>query len=256
VEAGLKPLEAIQAGTAASARALGVERERGTIEQGKLADLVLIDGRPDERIEDIEKTARVFLAGRELDPRQLAAAIQTKDATPLPVHQIPAAIDDMEQAGGRTLLGTLRVNSTDAGTDHSQMMFLPVVRSGQDHALMIEARMAAKTHPFVRLEIPLTPGAVELADVSRYSGVTFDARGAGDFRLEIENYGVRRSDPFAAPFSVAGDWQSIRIPFTSMRRKPDGGPGWNPHDVRALAFELAGPAGAGVWLELDNLKLY
>jgi hypothetical protein len=256
VEAGLTPLEALTAGASVSARALGVDGERGTIAPGKLADLVLINGRPDEQIGDIEKTARVFLGGAELDPNALEAAIQSKGLTPLPVHPIPRAIDDMERTDGRTLLNTLRVNSTDAGTDHSRMMFLPVVRKGHDHALMVEARMAAKEHPYVRLEIPLTPGEVELADVSRYRGVSFEARGEGAFRLLANSYGVRINDPFASPFTASTRWRKIKIPFASLRRKAGGAAPWNPRDLRALVFEVAGPAGSGAWLEIDNIGLY
>src|SRR5271157_107265 len=256
VEAGLTPLEAITAGTSVSARALAVDGERGTIAPGKLADLVLIDGRPDERIGDIEKTARVFLGGAELDPHALEAAIQSKGPTPLPVHEMPRAIDDMERTDGRTLLNTLRVNSTDAGTDHSRMMFLPVVRRGHDHALMVEARMAAKEHPYVRLEIPLTPGEVELADVSRYHGVWFEARGEGAFRLLVNSYGARAGDPLASSFTAATAWRKIKIPFVSLRRRTAGAALGNLRDWRALVFEIAGPAGAGAWLEIDNVGLY
>jgi hypothetical protein len=252
----LTPLEALTAGASVSAHALGMDAERGTIAAGKLADLVLIDGRPDERIGDIEKTARVFLGGAELDPQALEAAIQAKEPTALPVHAIPRAIDDMERTDGGTLLNTLRVNSTDAGTDHSRMMFLPVVRSGRNHALMVEARMAAKEHPYVRLEIPLTPGAVELADVSRYHGVSFEARGEGAFRLLVNSYGVRAGDPFASPFAASGAWRKIKIPFASLRRRAPGAEPGTLRDWRALVFEITGPAGAGAWLEIDNVGLY
>jgi imidazolonepropionase-like amidohydrolase len=247
VEAGFTPLDAIAAATGISARALGVDRDRGTIAAGRLADLVLLRGNPDQRIEDIEKTARVFLGGVELDPRALESAIQAKGLTPLPVHQVPAAIDDMERADGRTLLDTLRMYTTDPGTDHSQALFMPVVRGGADHSLMIEAKMAAKPHPYARLEIPLTPGGVELADLSRYHALSFDARGQGKFRLLFNNYGTRRHDPAAAEFQVSGAWQTVRIPLPKV-------PEWNPSDVRAIFFELAGPAGASVWLDLDNVK--
>jgi imidazolonepropionase-like amidohydrolase len=256
VEAGLTPIEALTAAASVSARALGVDGERGTIAAGKLADLVLIDGRPDEQIGDIERTARVFLGGAELDLHALEAAIQSKEPTPLPVHAVPRAIDDMERTDGRTLLNTLRVNSTDAGTDHSRMMFLPVVRSGRNHALMVEARMAAKVRPYVRLEIPLTPGEVELADVSRYRGVSFEARGEGTFRLLLNTYGVRTGDPFASPFAASAGWRKFKIPFASLRRRAAGAAPWNPRDVRALVFEIAGQPGSGAWLEIDNVGLY
>ncbi|UCF93655.1 MAG: amidohydrolase family protein [Desulfobacterales bacterium] len=46
VEAGYAPLEAIEAGTRRAAQVLGMEKELGTIEEGKLADLVVVDGSP------------------------------------------------------------------------------------------------------------------------------------------------------------------------------------------------------------------
>jgi hypothetical protein len=169
---------------------------------------------------------------------------------------MPRAIDNMERTDGRTLLKTLRVNSTDAGTDHSRMMFLPVVRSGRNHALMVEARMAAKEHPYVRLDIPLTPGAVELADVSRYHGVSFEARGEGAFRLLVNSYGARAGDPLASAFAAATAWRKIKVPFASLRRRAGGAAPLNLRDWRALVLEIAGPAGSGAWLEIDNVGLY
>jgi hypothetical protein len=127
------------------------------------------------------------------------------------------------------------------------MLFMPVVRGGGDHSLMIEARMAVREHAYARLELPLTPGAVELGDLSRYRAVSFDARGEGKFRLLFNHYGTRRHDPESAGFTVSGAWQTVRIPLEKA-------PLWNPRDVRSLLFELSGPAGAPVWLEIDNVK--
>lgn len=254
VEAGLKPAEAIMAGTLVSARVMGVDRDKGTIAPGKIADLVLIDGRPDEKIVDIYKTARVFLGGVEVDREGLESAIQKEGLTALPVRHIPAAIDDMERADGRTLLGTLRVNSTDGGVDHSVMRFLPVIRHGRDHALLVTARFAAKEGPYVRLELPLTTGEVELGDVSQYSGVTFEVRGEGTSRLVIYNYGTRLRDPFAAPFNLSGEWQTVRVPFSMLRRQEEIP--WTPRDVRALMFELSGEPESSAWMELDNVRFY
>jgi amidohydrolase family protein len=256
VEAGLTPLEAIEAGTLVSARALGAEKQRGTIAPGMAADLVLIDGRPDETISDIEKTSRVFFNGIEVERKALEAAIQTAEPTPLPAHKIAAAIDDMQRMDGRTSLGTLRVNSTDAGTDHSSMMFLPVLRNPNQRALMIEARMAAKPQPFVRLEMPLMPGGIELADVSGYAGVAFDVRGEGAYRLLATANGVPGADPFAAPFEASAEWQPVKIPFSALRRKAEGAKAWTGRDLRALLFELSGPAGSGIWLELGNVHFF
>ena len=116
-------MQAIVAGTYGSARTLGVDALRGTIAPGKAADLLLIDGEPDRSITDLQKTARVFLNGAEVDLKALGEDIQSGAPTPLPVRTLVAQIDDFERADGRTQLDTLRVNATDAGVDHSTMLW-------------------------------------------------------------------------------------------------------------------------------------
>ncbi len=56
VEAGFTPMEAIQAATLVPARAMGVEKELGTVQKGKRGDLILIKGNP---LEDIHNTRNV-----------------------------------------------------------------------------------------------------------------------------------------------------------------------------------------------------
>ena len=57
VAAGLTPLQAIHAATGAAARILGADKELGTIEVGKWADLVLLDADP---LSDIRNTRRIW----------------------------------------------------------------------------------------------------------------------------------------------------------------------------------------------------
>jgi imidazolonepropionase-like amidohydrolase len=56
VQAGFTPMEAIQAATSVPARVMGLDKELGTIEQGKRADLILISGDP---LQDIHNTREV-----------------------------------------------------------------------------------------------------------------------------------------------------------------------------------------------------
>lgn len=67
VVAGLSPLEAITAGTANAARALGAEGEIGTLEVGKLADLLILDADPLEDIRNTKTIWMVIKGGRLVD---------------------------------------------------------------------------------------------------------------------------------------------------------------------------------------------
>jgi imidazolonepropionase-like amidohydrolase len=62
-EGGATPLEALQMGTLGSARILGLDRLMGTIEAGKLANLVLLDGNPLESIENVQRVSAVVHSG-------------------------------------------------------------------------------------------------------------------------------------------------------------------------------------------------
>jgi len=71
VKAGMTPMEAIRSATIVPARAMKLDREAGTIEAGKRADLILVAGRPDREISDIRKVKTVIAAGRAYDCAEL-----------------------------------------------------------------------------------------------------------------------------------------------------------------------------------------
>jgi hypothetical protein len=76
VEAGLSPLQALQASTKEAARFMGQLDRRGTIEPGKIADLVLLDRDP---LADIHNTRsiRAVVLGGKLMPRAALDAMLT-----------------------------------------------------------------------------------------------------------------------------------------------------------------------------------
>jgi imidazolonepropionase-like amidohydrolase len=63
VQAGLTPMRAIQAATKTAAEFLGKSDELGTIEAGKLADIIVVDGQPHRRIRDIRQVHTVLKNG-------------------------------------------------------------------------------------------------------------------------------------------------------------------------------------------------
>ncbi len=71
VDAGMTPLQAIQAATIVSARAMGLDRDSGTIEAGKRADLILVDGDPLKDIRVLRRITRVIANGRVYDAAAL-----------------------------------------------------------------------------------------------------------------------------------------------------------------------------------------
>jgi imidazolonepropionase-like amidohydrolase len=67
VRAGLTPAEAVGAATRGAAQFLGRESDLGTVEAGKRADLVLLDGSPLESIANTQRIAGVVRDGNYLD---------------------------------------------------------------------------------------------------------------------------------------------------------------------------------------------
>jgi len=71
VEGGMTPLEAIQCATILPARAMKLDRDLGTVEAGKKADLAIFDADPLDRIANIETASAVVRAGRYYDSNTL-----------------------------------------------------------------------------------------------------------------------------------------------------------------------------------------
>jgi len=71
VRAGFTPLEALQCATRNPAEYLGKLSEMGTLEKGKVADLVLLDANPLDDIANTQRIAGVVVTGRYLSRAEL-----------------------------------------------------------------------------------------------------------------------------------------------------------------------------------------
>jgi imidazolonepropionase-like amidohydrolase len=80
VGAGWTPLEAIEAGTRGAAVAIGRDHEIGTLEAGKLADIVIVRGDPARRIPDVRQVEAVILGGAFV----VRGGVAALDTRPLP----------------------------------------------------------------------------------------------------------------------------------------------------------------------------
>jgi imidazolonepropionase-like amidohydrolase len=75
VRGGMSPLGALQTATINPARYLQLDRTFGSVEVGKVADLVLLDANPLENIANVQRINAVMVAGRLLDRRELDAIL-------------------------------------------------------------------------------------------------------------------------------------------------------------------------------------
>jgi imidazolonepropionase-like amidohydrolase len=75
-QAGFTPIEAIRIATLNGAKALGLENKIGSIEVGKAADLVVIDGDISQRIENIRKVTLVFKQGVGFNSQKIFSSVK------------------------------------------------------------------------------------------------------------------------------------------------------------------------------------
>jgi imidazolonepropionase-like amidohydrolase len=78
VEAGMSSMQALQAATGWAAECLGIDRDVGTIQPGKLADLLVVDGDPLQDItvlQELQRIQLVFKEGQRCVDRSVSPAL-------------------------------------------------------------------------------------------------------------------------------------------------------------------------------------
>jgi hypothetical protein len=73
--AGIVPAEVLRMATWTSALVMGVNKDRGVITPGKLADMILVDGDPTKNIRDINNITTVIKGGKVYDPTAIEKAL-------------------------------------------------------------------------------------------------------------------------------------------------------------------------------------
>jgi imidazolonepropionase-like amidohydrolase/Tol biopolymer transport system component len=81
-QGGMTPLEALAVATINGAQYLGMERDLGTLEPGKLADLIVLDANPLDDITNSDRISHVMLNGRLYDAATLNEIAPRERARP------------------------------------------------------------------------------------------------------------------------------------------------------------------------------
>lgn len=74
-QAGIPAVEVLRMATLIPARVMHDERDYGSIAVGKVADLIIVDGKPYDRVSDLRRVRHVMRAGRLYDSGALRAAV-------------------------------------------------------------------------------------------------------------------------------------------------------------------------------------
>ena len=80
---GMSPVQALRTATTEPARHLGFDKDIGSLEKGKLADLVILSDNPLEDIRNTDKVEHVMLGGR-LYESETMNEVHTGDTKRLP----------------------------------------------------------------------------------------------------------------------------------------------------------------------------
>ena len=86
VEAGLTPIQAIQTASLNVAQAWNKDKDYGSIEKGKVADLVVVRGDPRQDISDTQNVEMVFMEGKAMD---ISYHPDYKNPIPRPIEDRP-----------------------------------------------------------------------------------------------------------------------------------------------------------------------
>jgi len=249
VEAGLSPIDALKAATAAPADAFQLN-DRGRIATGLRADLVLVSGDPTISISDLHKIEGIWKAGYSIDlsPR-LAQVAEEKLADSMLDSGETKLIDDFEEDAPRARFGAGWSISTDGMMGGESVAEMKVVEGGADGssgAMEISGITQSQQPAFAG--VMFSPGDMMMApsDLSANKSVSFWTKGPSKtlaVMLFTQKGGMQ---PAMQLFTTNEEWTQYRFSFADFNGS-DGG------DVVGIWFGTNSPGEFN--FQIDQLEL-
>lgn len=268
VAAGLTPAQALHAATLASARILRVDDDFGSLAEGKVADLVVIDGDPTSDISAMWQIEAVYKAGQAVD-RSLVRRRMAELAAPAVVAQagddgVPALLDDFADRDLEGNWGGQWEITTDKIAGGNSKGQLDIVEHGGKPHLRVRGEVLAgfRWGPWCGTAIQWHPSGRKLIDASSFEGLELLLRATErGYTVTCHRAAVKDFNYWTTSFEATGDWQTVRIPFDTFRQIGFGKPlDWSATDLKGLQVEARnsplGGATGPFTIEIAHVSLY
>lgn len=261
VEAGLSPARALRAATLDAAKILRVERDCGSLEPGKLADVVVIRGDPTRSIDELWNVVDVFKAGRRVD-REALARKNVERAAPKAKRivgpDVPARVDDFDDGDFTSACGTDWTSSADAALGGKSSVTIAV----KDGVLRAEGELRAgfPYGPFAGAALRFDAEERRVLDAANFDGLRLRVRGTErSWSFTLNRAAVKDFNVFATELELGPEWREVEIPFKTLQQVGFGEPvPWAPDDFTGLELDARAPWGSNevgsFWFELDWIE--
>jgi hypothetical protein len=259
VAAGLTPGAALHAATLGSAAVLGVADRFGSLEPGKVADLVLVAGDPTARIADVWQVRDVVKAGRRVD----RAAMRERNR----VRALPPEVVTVRSAAGSATApafpfgGRWEVSTDAVAGGKSTAALVPTHGS----VLHVRGEIVAgfAWGPWAGATTLWHPDRRRLVDASACTGVRLRLRGTSRaLTVTLQCAAVKDANVFIATIEPTAELRDVEIPFTALKQLGYGKKvAWTGADMTGIALEfrcapMVKPALGAVELEVAAVEFY
>jgi imidazolonepropionase-like amidohydrolase len=256
VRAGLTPAEALAAATSIPATIFGLS-DRGKIEAGKRADLLLVEGDPLSDIKATRNILAVWKRGKPLNRTEYLASIEylnTEDkglrGMPSPEGSQCGLVSDFEDMALATRFGMGWIVSTDSIAGGNSNAAFRVVAEGANRSLgslLIEGEVLPG-YPVPWSGAMFVPGAAPMQPVNLASKkrISFWAKGdPGTYRIMLlaKSYWPL---PVSRFFATDHEWRRYTFNISDFD-------GMDGHDLSGIIF-AAGPNHGKFRFQIDDLE--
>jgi imidazolonepropionase-like amidohydrolase len=249
-QAGLSPTDALRGATSLPAAIFHLE-DRGRIQKGRLADLLLVKGDPTKDILATREIVSVWKSGRKINResyrQQVAAERAVARARP---HLPPRVIGDFDAPDTKSSLGLAWTVSTDLYLGGRSAAKLDVVNGGAlgtSRALHVSGEAVRSTTHHIWSGVLYSPGEfpMQLVDLSGWRELVFWAKGDGA-KFQVHFFIGSTTVPQSQSFVATSDWTEYRFDF----RRFGGTLG---KDIKGIFFGATSPGAYA--FSLDQVQL-